>query len=500
MRAKAGYATALLLAAVLSGLPHAHAAATVPAFRGAEGFGAHTVHARGKTVCKVTRLDDIDDTLFPDALVPGQLRHCLRRATELGGAYIVFDVSGTIVLARVLQVPSHVYIAGQSSPGGIAIEGAVVEIKQAHDVLIRHVRHREAAPRGDAFRIRNAHHVVLDHVSVSFFKDGAVDIVNDSHDISIQWSHMGDAMQGGDPLEPYHGEPNLLRTGVDRVSLHHNFYTHGHSRMPLLTEDCKPGILIEFSNNVVYNFRKTPSVFKTPRGRGNVIGNFYIPGANTYADSPAEDGGALLPHAPVWGANGFALYVRNNLMIDGLGHDGARMAGPHQGIGRGPAGPVTGARPHDDLDEALIMGVDLGKFGPVAGVLEQLPERVQEIPPVTTQPARENLDAVISQFGALPRDATDQRLVHELLTRSGQWRFDKPHDDNRYTAEPVPDTDGDGLPDEFEAEHGGNLEPGGHDLDPVYDNIEVYLDRRAEALLEAMPALSVDLGDDERRH
>ena len=49
----------------------------------------------------------------------------------------------------------------------------------------------------------------------------------------------------------------------------------------------------------------------------------------------------------------------------------------------------------------------------------------------------------------------------------------------------------DGLPDAFEMRHGGVLEPLGRDLDDGRDNIEIYLDERAAALLRGGNAESV---------
>ena len=266
----------LLLAWLGCALIPSHAAIGLPAFPGAEGFGAQTTHARGKPVCVVTRLDDLNKGQRTRYLEPGQFRHCLALAQETGGGYIVFAVSGTIELRRPAYIPPNVYIAGQSSPGGIAFEGNALIIRNAYDVVIRHIRHREAARKGDAINIENSRNVVIDHVSISFFKDGAVDIVKRSHDITVQWSHMGDSMRSGSRNEPYHGKPNLLRDGVNRVTFHHNLYTHGHSRMPLASRSCRSGMIIEFSNNVVYNFRKYPSSFNAPDGRGNAIGNYLF--------------------------------------------------------------------------------------------------------------------------------------------------------------------------------------------------------------------------------
>ena len=116
----------------------------IPAFKGAEGFGAETWHARGTIVCIVDNLEDVDKGQKTRFMLPGSFRYCLAEAQEFGGAYVVFDVSGTIKLKRQAFVPSNTYIAGQTSSGGIAIEGNAIVIKDAKNVVIRHLRHREA--------------------------------------------------------------------------------------------------------------------------------------------------------------------------------------------------------------------------------------------------------------------------------------------------------------------------------------------------------------------
>lgn len=459
-------------------IAHAANLHALPAFPGAEGFGAETIHARGKPVCRVTRLDDEDKSQELKYLQPGQFRYCLAQAEVWGGGYIVFGVSGEIVLRREAVVPSNVYIAGQTSVGGVAISKNSVEIRDARGVVVRHIRHREAAHKGDAFNIKNSSNVVLDHLSISFFRDGAVDIIDQSHDITIQWSHMGDAIRSGSKSEPYHGEQNLLRTNVDRVSLHHNFYTHGHSRMPLVQYTCKDGMLVDFSNNLIYNFRKYPSRFDAPNGFGSAIGNYYIPGVNTHGDSSA---GAR----PVMtGRNNFSLFVKDNIVESGKGHDASEMPGRGQDVWRGPPLPSTGVRVRDSDPEELVMGLGDGQIGSFPGEFNRLLEPVTGIPEITRYPVRDSARLVFERFGALPRDNTDIRLTSELNWRLGEWKFEKPDDGNVYIGASLPDSDMDGMPDAFEQMHGLDLAPNGHDLDEDYENIEVYLNQRAQDLVD----------------
>ncbi|MCG8552015.1 MAG: hypothetical protein MI799_16570 [Desulfobacterales bacterium] len=398
-------------------------------------------------------------------------------AREAGGGYIVFDVAGTIELIRPAEVFSNTYIAGHSAPGrGIAITREPILIRNANDILIRNIRCRGDYELGrsvkgqDAILIIKSQRVILDHVSVSFFQDGAVDIV-ESRYITLQWSHFGDAVNSG-TWEAYHGEPHLIRTNSNFITMHHNYYTHTHSRTPWFHESSTRGGMIEFSNNVVYNFRKYPSAFDVVNGQGNAVGNYYIPGTNTHGDHGIPKRGAII------GSHNFTLFAMDNRFIHSSestpGHDDQNCKGSDHDTCRGNDQRVTGSRPDNSYPEDAIMSYK-GKLGQSHGHLNFTDSRFESIPKVTYLDAEKNMDEVISKFGALPRDNTDLRLQKELLTRTGSWKLEKPLDNNDYSGTPNKDTDRDGMADEWENQNGGNLKPNGRDLSPDYDNIEIYL-------------------------
>src|SRR4051794_31651662 len=106
-------------------------AADLPAFPGAQGFGAAAVGGRGGSVYEVTNLDDTG---------PGSLRDAVSQPNRT----VVFRVSGTINLSKRLDVKvANITIAGQTAPGdGICLRGKELFITNTQDVIVRFIRSR----------------------------------------------------------------------------------------------------------------------------------------------------------------------------------------------------------------------------------------------------------------------------------------------------------------------------------------------------------------------
>ena len=154
------------------------AAPKVPAFPGAEGFGASSRGGRHGRIVFVTTLDDYHAQ--HDEPIPGSLRWAL---TMPGPRTVVFRVSGTIVLKDKLVITEpFITIAGQSAPGdGICLRNCSVAIGDAEhpgrDVVVRHLRIRPG-PDGpqhyndvEALSIEHANNVIVDHCSLSWDVD-----------------------------------------------------------------------------------------------------------------------------------------------------------------------------------------------------------------------------------------------------------------------------------------------------------------------------------------
>ena len=127
--------TAFLVPAITSARPTG--SIPVPAFPGAEGYGAQAIGGRGGQVIEVTNLNDSG---------PGSLRAA---AEAEGPRIVVFRVGGTIELLSPIEIINpYITIAGQTAPGGgIALkthpsmDNAAIEVATQH-VIIRYIRAR----------------------------------------------------------------------------------------------------------------------------------------------------------------------------------------------------------------------------------------------------------------------------------------------------------------------------------------------------------------------
>jgi hypothetical protein len=227
--------------------------AELPAFPGAEGFGARTTGGRGGQACLVSHLGRAG---------AGSLQACL---DIRGPRIVVFEVSG--VIEGPLEIKhGHLTIAGQTSPGGITIRGGLIcdnvyDPNDCNNVILRHLRLRAGAP--DSLRLGGVRDAIVDHCSFASANDENLEITRSSS-ITIQHSVIaepqGDHYRWGGVLVNY--SKNVMP--LDRITIHHTVWNGVAGRLPEIS--CEenadgPGVSncaghtlnIELSNNVLWD-------------------------------------------------------------------------------------------------------------------------------------------------------------------------------------------------------------------------------------------------------
>src|SRR5712692_710428 len=236
--------------------------ADLPAFPGAEGFGALTTGGRGGDVYHVTNLDDSG---------PGSFRDAVGRGPRI----VVFDVGGYIELRSPVSVRSNITIAGQTSPGdGIATKNYEVSFSGSSNVIVRYIRFRQGLTPGQdrksAVNINAGANMIFDHVSIEWGRWDTVDMTASS-DITIQYSIIGEGI----------APQNFgCLCQSDHVTLSHDLWIHNKSRNPKAK-----GLPVQYISNVVYNWGVTGLV------GGHSAADHYLDVINNYFISGPSSGG-----------------------------------------------------------------------------------------------------------------------------------------------------------------------------------------------------------------
>lgn len=440
---------------------------TLPAFPGAEGFGMYTTGGRGGKVYHVTTLEDNGKT---------SLKGSLRWANaQAGPRIIVFDVSGTIFLKSALKINENTTIEGQTAPGdGICIADYPVTLNS--NTITRYLRFRlgnrqVAHHEGDGLGGMDLHDVMVDHCSVSWSIDECLSVYG-SKNLTVQWCLVGQSLKNAGHSKGAHGYGG--NWGGSGATYHHNLLAHHESRVPRLgpRQSTQTDERMDLRNNVFYNWAGNGCY----GGEGmnvNIVNNYYKAGPATLKRS--------------------ALIQRR---IAGIGirtteytHHGTNKANEWDKMWhvwgnfyvRGNVNSVHADVTKDNWTYGIYNQIDNSK------VDNTYTQRTKDticsttplaFYPVTTETAYEAYDKVLAYAGAsLHRDAVDRLLADDVrngtatYTGKGNGKTPgiinsqndmKPTDAGEdWTPWPTlqqglspTDTDGDGMPDEWETANG----------------------------------------------
>ncbi len=466
----------VMLAVCLTGaFMQPYSRAQIPAFPGAEGFGAYANGGRGGDVYTVTNLNSSGE---------GSLRYGVENAPAAGRT-IVFAVSGYIPInynsdtgnQTVRIVQDNVTIAGQTAPGdGIGLKDGRILVTGSNAVL-RHlrIRHGKSGGAGDCLNLESsADNSIIDHISLMFSTDENISFFNSAlDDFTMQYSTSSWGMER-------HNAGGLwdLQDG----SCHHSLWAHHRTRNP----KARPYGLLEWINNVTYHWRSEGFIMGDSESNvnwyANVMGCYYLSipdyefGLKNIALSKARIASNGLPN--------FHLYL-NDCLHDADG-DGL-LNGTDKGYG------IVDGLPYDPAEGAATGTV---RYDQASAAFTGAPVAVSVDDPLTAY------KKVLSSAGALRLDASAASLRDELdallidsvenqysiiLQKDGKIDGedpDIPNNGEQYladeygisnngfgtlnTAAAPTDSDGDGMPDDWELPLGSS--PDTQDHNTVFAN------------------------------
>ena len=437
--------------------------AAIPAFPGAWGGGMFTTGGRGGKVIAVTNLNDSG---------PGSLRAALEAE---GPRIVVFRVAGTIKVNGDLNI-NHpdITIAGQSAPGdGICIAGTLNI--NTHNVIMRHLRVRRGVPVGgqgdDNIGGNPHHHIIIDHCSTSWGMDenislyrhmrpsidGKTQIKDPAKNITIQWTISSEALDA-------RGHAFGGTWGGNPSTFHHNLFASNTARNPSIGMSGP----FDFRYNVVFNWRHRTIDGGDETSMINLINNYFKPGPasneNMRSVIARIEQRSMYSPGSAWAEGGWypkeanrpgKWYVAGNIMHGSeevTRNNWAGMRGP-ENLARVNT-PFEGwpVAPHQTADAAFESV--LAKAG-------------------ATLPKRDAVDTRVVEMVRTGKPMTKTGIIKDVSEVGGYPNL-------TYDPAKVPaDSDGDGMPDEWEIKY--NLNPkdpkdGVIDSDgDGYTNVEEYL-------------------------
>lgn len=411
------------------------------AFPSAQGYGAFTTGGRGGVVYHVKTLEDNNEL--------GSLRYAV---SQKGPRTIVFDTSGIIELKSPLVISNNdLTIAGQTAPGdGICIKDFPV-IVDADNVIIRFLRFRLGDKTdGSSLMVNNRHDIIIDHCSMSWASEDNVSLYNNLK-LTMQWCIISEALNKG------HKNNGMGATlGGYSATYHHNLFASNRSNNPKFYKSSHNNKLyletIDFRNNVLYNWGSS-SINGAETGNYNIINNYFKFGPATQIPSRSQ----ILEISNV--SNYGIVYVNGNYV-----HTNPLQTNDNW----------MGVYPNMDYIKT--------SQNPILTRFEFDHE------PVTTHSAERAYKKVLKYAGASDkRDFADNRIVQAVETyisgaSDSKGLISSPKDVGNYpeykTDVPQLDSDGDGIPDEWEFNHNLNPYDGGDGKSLTktgYTNLEIYL-------------------------
>ena len=414
---------------LLAGMLAIPAEAQQLAFPGAQGWGRFATGGRKGTVYHVTNLNDSGS---------GSLRDAISQPNRI----VVFDVAGVIYLNSRLVFSKNLYVAGQTAPGeGVTVYGDGVSFSGADNLIVRYMRFRMGAVGSkdkDCAGISNGQNMIFDHCSFAWGQD---------ENFSINWDNKGSVPSNITLMNSIVGQ-GLMTHSAGGLMQADNITIYRVLLVDNSTRNFKVKGVNQYVNNLVYNWKNAAyNMGGDSEGTSycNIENNLFING-------PAVGGNGL-----TGGNANFHFYGNDNWQDSN--RDGLLNPSLFTGDGGG------------DRQTAPYAYPELEKWAGNSLVENLLPEVGASLP---------------------YRDLADCYMVDEvlsfgkkgkLITNENELPIGVPTSWNLFKGEKRVDTDGDGMPDEWENAHGTNANA--NDAMTIaengYANIENYVNGISKA-------------------
>lgn len=496
----------------------------VPAFPGAEGHGRYVTGGRGGIVIHVTNLNDSGT---------GSFRKAVSGSTK---KIVVFDVAGVIPLETDLTIGANTTIMGQTAPSpGITLRYKT--IRCADNIIVRYIRIRrgqehtttdEEFDGGDAIWDRNKTGMIFDHCSFSWSTDEVASFY-DNNNFTMQWCTISESLTNAGHSKGAHGYGGIW--GGKLASFHHNLIAHVTNRGPRFNgarygwTGYKNNKLystykwtspaqaenVDFRNCVIYNAQGT--CYGGPGGgQINMVNNYYKAGPSGNGNQErvtlvtvSTSGNSDKKHPEYYGMTS-RYYISGNTTEttagkktknrdwNGVGYDDGVFTIGGEKYSKDVKNLYGDAVPHvANSDGDMCVKIKMDAPAPTGDV--------------TTHSTDNSYNKVLEYCGAsLYRDEVDARYIEETKTGTAKYKgsitkkwglIDLVSDVNGYTEATFPkserpegfDSDGDGIPDEWETANGLNPNNASDatkttiDTRKWYSNIEVYCNSIVEHIM-----------------
>ncbi len=407
------------------------AEAQLPAFPGAEGFGALATGGRGGSVYIVTNLNDTG---------PGSFRDAISQPNRT----VVFEVGGTININSQLVFSNNITVAGQTAPGGIAVYGERVAMSNRSNIIVQHMTFRQGIDSPDtdkALGMSNGSNIMLDHISVSWGRWDNLGFTSNSNNITIQNSLISE------PIDSQNF--GALIDSARNITVARNLWVDNYGRNPKGKAD------MQYINNVVYNWGSNGYVggHSSAPWEQDLINNYFIAGPNS------SIGNALTQFTST----------------DRIFHSGNLLDTDRDG--------VLGGR---DLLNTDFKGNSAGD----APTFVASPQNFPTIPVTVTSP-QQAYDFLIQKAGNYRyRDSADQRVVSQVQSLGTlgaviNSEFEVGGPPTIVGGAPPVDTSRDGVPDYFQLQHGFGVHDVIHNINS--GNGYTWLEKYIHSLDVAIP-------------